>query len=106
MEILFGSDGHIQQALVVQGLGFGLDEEAARAAREIAFTPARLDKQPVSVWGGVINFRFKISSDAEPRETSGVRLGISRLIQDRSVSFNTKPAAARIVCCARRAALS
>jgi TonB family protein len=62
MEVLFGSNGQIQQALVVQGLGFGLDEEATRAARQIAFTPGRIDEQPVSVWG-IVNFRFKFSAD-------------------------------------------
>jgi TonB family protein len=67
MEVLFGSDGHIQQALVVQGLGFGLDEEATRAAQEIAFTPAQLDEQPISVWG-IVNFRFRISTEGGPAE--------------------------------------
>jgi TonB family protein len=73
MEVLFGSDGHIQQALVVQGLGFGLDEEATRAAREIAFTPGRLNEQPVSVWG-VINFRFRISPDYGPLDRKQDRI--------------------------------
>ena len=76
MEVLFGNDGHIQQALIVQGLGFGLDEEATRAAREIAFTPARVDEKPVSVWG-VVNFRFKMSGDA------GTRNSESRIISSR-----------------------
>jgi TonB family protein len=73
MEVLFGSDGRVQQALVVQGLGFGLDEEAARAAHEIAFTPAQLDQQPISVWG-VVNFRFQISTDTGWSEKKDSRI--------------------------------
>ena len=32
MQVLFGRDGQVRQVLVQQGLGFGLDEEATRAA--------------------------------------------------------------------------
>ena len=39
----------------------------ARAAREISFTPARINERPVSVWGGV-TFRFKISAEDEKPE--------------------------------------
>jgi TonB family protein len=57
LEVLFGSDGRVEQVIVTQGLGFGLDAEAARAARGIVFTPGRLDDRPMSVWAGV-TFHF------------------------------------------------
>jgi TonB family protein len=53
VEILFGSDGAIQHALVARGLGFGLDEEALKAARGIEFKPGEVGGQPVSMWMGV-----------------------------------------------------
>jgi TonB family protein len=54
LEVLFGSDGQVEQVIVTQGLGFGLDAEATRAARGIIFTPGRLDDRPMSVWAGVV----------------------------------------------------
>lgn len=54
IEVLFGSDGTIQHALVVRGLGFGLDEEALKAARSIKFKPGEVDGKPVSMWMGVV----------------------------------------------------
>jgi TonB family protein len=59
LEVLFGRDGQVEQAIVTQGLGFGLDDEAARAARQIKFTPGHLDDRPVSFWAGVV-YRFSI----------------------------------------------
>lgn len=53
VEVLFGSDGTVQHALVVRGLGFGLDEEALKTARGIEFKPGEIDGQPVSMWMGV-----------------------------------------------------
>jgi len=53
VEVLFGSDGAIQHTLIVRGLGFGLDEEALKAARKIEFKPGEVDGQPVSMWMGV-----------------------------------------------------
>ena len=45
--ILFGASGEIQILRVVRGLGHGLDENAAQAARTIRFLPARRDGRPV-----------------------------------------------------------
>jgi TonB family protein len=57
LEVLFGSEGQVEQVIVTQGLGFGLDAEATRAARGIEFTPGRLADRPTSVWAGVV-YRF------------------------------------------------
>ncbi len=53
LEVLFGSNGAIKYAIVARGLGFGLDEEAVKAARRIKFKPGEVDGQPVSLWMGV-----------------------------------------------------
>jgi len=67
-QVLFGNDGHVQQTIIVQGLGFGLDEESLRAAQKISFTPGSVNDKPVSVWGGV-SFRFVlIRPDERPEK--------------------------------------
>jgi TonB family protein len=53
VEVLFGSNGAIQHALVARGLGFGLDEEALKAAQGIEFKPGEVGGKPVSMWMGV-----------------------------------------------------
>jgi TonB family protein len=45
---IFAFDGKVRGIRVVKGLDYGLDEEAVRAARQIKFTPATIDGQPVS----------------------------------------------------------
>ncbi|HZS04971.1 MAG TPA: TonB family protein [Blastocatellia bacterium] len=65
LEVLFGSDGRVQQVLVARGLGFGLDEEAMRVAHNVGFTPGHLDGKPVSVWAAVV-VRFNIRDRAHP----------------------------------------
>ena len=47
LEILFRASGQIDILRIIQGLGHGLDESAAQAARTIRFTPARRDGQPI-----------------------------------------------------------
>lgn len=47
LEVLFKSDGRVQVIRVLQGLGYGLDEEAVKAAEQIKFTPALREGRPV-----------------------------------------------------------
>lgn len=47
LRILFGIDGKLKVLGVVQGLGHGLDENAASAAARIEFRPARRNGQPI-----------------------------------------------------------
>jgi TonB family protein len=47
LEVLFKSDGRVHVTRVVQGLGFGLDEQAVKAAEQIKFKPALHEGQPV-----------------------------------------------------------
>jgi TonB family protein len=47
LKVKFSADGHIQILGVVNGLGHGLNEEAARAVEQIRYKPATQDGQPV-----------------------------------------------------------
>jgi TonB family protein len=47
LEVLFKSDGQIHVVRVVQGLGYGLDEQAVKAAEQIKFKPALHEGQPI-----------------------------------------------------------
>jgi TonB family protein len=47
LQVIFKASGQVQVIRVVQGLGHGLDENAEMAARQIKFTPAKQDGQPV-----------------------------------------------------------
>ncbi len=47
LEVLFKSDGQIHVVRVLQGLGYGLDEQAVKAAEQIKFKPALHEGQPI-----------------------------------------------------------
>ena len=47
LEVLFRSDGQIRVIRVLQGLGYGLDEKAVKAAEQIKFKPALHEGQPI-----------------------------------------------------------
>jgi TonB family protein len=74
LEVLFGSDGAIQYALVVRGIGFGLDEEALKAARGIEFKPGEAGGQPVSMWMGVDILFGPIEIERKQGETPRIAL--------------------------------
>lgn len=46
LEVVFAAAGDLRVLRVARGLGYGLDEEAVRAARQIRFKPARRNGQP------------------------------------------------------------
>ena len=48
LRALLGADGKVKGVIVIKGLGGGLSESAAEAARAIKFTPATVDGRPVS----------------------------------------------------------
>jgi TonB family protein len=48
LRVRFTAEGSVQVLGVGQGLGYGLDESAIRAAESIRFTPAMRDNRPVS----------------------------------------------------------
>ncbi|MCI0337908.1 MAG: TonB family protein [Acidobacteria bacterium] len=80
LEVLLGSDGAIKHALVVRGLGFGLDEEALKAARGIKFKPGEVDGQPVSMWMGVELGFMTIEIERKRGETPKIALSTAGLI--------------------------
>ncbi len=47
LEVVFTASGEVRVLRVIQGLGYGLDEAAESAARQIRFHPALQDGQPV-----------------------------------------------------------
>lgn len=48
MAVTLGADGRIKHALVLKGLGYGLDEVTTAAARQIKFEPKKVDGKPVT----------------------------------------------------------
>ncbi|HKQ87994.1 MAG TPA: energy transducer TonB [Candidatus Acidoferrales bacterium] len=53
LQVVFSASGEVRVARVVQGLGYGLDEAAESAARQIRFHPATNDGQPVDTTANV-----------------------------------------------------
>jgi TonB family protein len=53
LQVVFSASGDVKVLKVVQGLGYGLDEAAESAARQIRFHPATQDGQPVDVTANV-----------------------------------------------------
>lgn len=47
LQVMFKSDGRVLVVKVLQGLGYGLDEQAVKAAEQIKFKPAQREGQPV-----------------------------------------------------------
>ena len=57
--VLLGADGKVQGVMLLRRLGYGLDQEAIRAARAIKFEPKMKDGHPVSVVK-LIEYNFNI----------------------------------------------
>jgi tetratricopeptide (TPR) repeat protein len=83
MEVLFGSDGIIKHALIVRGLGFGLDEKALKAARGIEFKPGEVDGQPASMWMGVELAFATVEIERKRGEAPKIALSTAGLLHDR-----------------------
>ena len=47
LEVVFTASGEVRVISVLQGLGYGLDESAVAAAKQLKFRPAKRDGQPV-----------------------------------------------------------
>lgn len=47
LQVLFSADGRVRVMRVVQRLGYGLDEQAVKAAEQIKFKPALHEGQPI-----------------------------------------------------------
>jgi TonB family protein len=60
LQVVFTASGQVQVQHVVRGLGYGLDEAAESAARQIQFKPARQDGQPVD-FAGIVHITFELA---------------------------------------------
>lgn len=49
LELELSADGHVTNAIVIQGVDPAIDEAALTAARQLTFTPAELDGRPAPV---------------------------------------------------------
>ncbi len=59
LAVLISDTGQVSYVLVFSRLGWGLDEEAIKAARKLKFTPASKDGKAVPYWSRVL-VEFKI----------------------------------------------
>lgn len=49
LSVIFATDSSVKEIKIIQGLGYGLDEEAIKAASQIKFIPATKDGKAVNV---------------------------------------------------------
>ena len=61
LEVTFAAAGQVLVVRVVRGLGYGLDEQAIRAAQQIRFKPAQLGGQPIDS-RAVVHIIFQLAS--------------------------------------------
>lgn len=61
LEVTFTAAGQVLVVRVVRGLGYGLDEQAIRAAQQIHFKPAQLGGQPIDS-RAVVHIIFQLAS--------------------------------------------
>lgn len=59
VKILVDADGKVKQVIVLDDLGFGIKEEAAKACFKMEFDPARTGDTPVPTWI-MIRIHFKM----------------------------------------------
>jgi TonB family protein len=60
LQVVFTSSGEVKVERVVQGLGYGLDESAQSAARQIRFHPAQQEGQPVD-FPAIVHITFELA---------------------------------------------
>lgn len=61
LQVTFTGSGDVKVERVVQGLGYGLDESAENAARQIKFKPATANGQPVD-FSAVVHITFQLAN--------------------------------------------
>jgi TonB family protein len=60
LQVVFTASGEVQVQRVLRGLGYGLDESAENAARQIKFQPAQKNGQPIDS-AAVIHIVFELA---------------------------------------------
>lgn len=61
LQVLFTATGEVRVQRIVQGLGYGLDENAEAAARQIRFRPAQQDGHPVD-FTAIVHIVFDLAN--------------------------------------------
>lgn len=61
LDVVFSASGQVQVQRIVRGLGYGLDEAAESAAKQIQFKPARQNGQPVD-FNGIVHITFELAN--------------------------------------------
>jgi len=60
LAVLIDDKGKVTSSLIFLGLGYGLDEQAVKAASKFKFEPATVDGKPISFWQMVeVEFRLR-----------------------------------------------
>jgi TonB family protein len=60
LQVVFSASGEVRVGRVIQGLGYGLNESAEAAARQIRFRPAMQDGQPVDS-SAIVHIVFELA---------------------------------------------
>ena len=60
LQVVFAASGEVRIQRVVRGLGYGLDQSAEAAARQIRFHPAQQDGQPVD-FSAIVHITFELA---------------------------------------------
>ena len=60
LQVVFTAGGDVQIQRVVQGLGYGLDDSAQAAARQIRFKPAEQEGHPVD-FPAIVHITFALA---------------------------------------------
>jgi periplasmic protein TonB len=60
LQVVFSSSGEVKVERVVQGLGYGLEDSAESAARQIRFRPAQQDGHPVD-FTAIVHITFEMA---------------------------------------------
>jgi TonB family protein len=60
IQVVFTAGGDVQILRVVQGLGYGLDDSAQAAARQIRFKPAEQEGHPVD-FPAIVHITFALA---------------------------------------------
>ena len=61
LRVVFSASGDVKIERVEKGLGYGLDESAEAAARQIRFRPAIQDGQPVD-FSAIVHIVFELAN--------------------------------------------
>ncbi|MEW6210641.1 MAG: energy transducer TonB [Acidobacteriota bacterium] len=64
--VVFRADGEVEQVEIMRWAGYGLDESATRAIRQLKFKPATRDGRAVSV-RAVVKYNFRRVSETETK---------------------------------------